>query len=63
MLVSLLLPVAWVVLLLVLGGYDMRFLGTGSDEFRKVLNAGWSLTAGVARFLTASTPSCPAYTW
>ena len=47
-LVSLLLPVAWVVLLLVLGGYDMRFMGTGSDEFRKVLNAGWSLTAGVA---------------
>jgi exopolysaccharide biosynthesis polyprenyl glycosylphosphotransferase len=47
-LVSLLLPVAWVVLLLVLGGYDVRFMGTGSDEFRKVLNAGWSLTAGVA---------------
>jgi exopolysaccharide biosynthesis polyprenyl glycosylphosphotransferase len=47
-LVSLLLPVAWVTLLLVLGGYDVRFIGTGSDEFRKVLNAGWSLTAGVA---------------
>ena len=47
-LVSLLLPVAWVMLLLVLGGYDVRFIGTGSDEFRKVLNAGWSLTAGVA---------------
>ena len=47
-LVSLLLPVAWVLLLLVLGGYDVRFIGTGSDEFRKVLNAGWSLTAGVA---------------
>jgi exopolysaccharide biosynthesis polyprenyl glycosylphosphotransferase len=47
-LVSLLLPVAWVVLLLVVGGYDVRFVGTGSDEFRKVLNAGWSLTAGVA---------------
>jgi exopolysaccharide biosynthesis polyprenyl glycosylphosphotransferase len=47
-LVSLLLPVAWVLLLLVLGGYDVRFIGTGSDEFRKVLNAGWSLTAGIA---------------
>ena len=47
-LVSLLLPVTWVLLLLVLGGYDVRFIGTGSDEFRKVLNAGWSLTAGVA---------------
>jgi len=47
-LVSSLLPVAWVMLLLVLDGYDMRFIGTGSDEFRKVLNAGWSLAAGVA---------------
>jgi exopolysaccharide biosynthesis polyprenyl glycosylphosphotransferase len=47
-LVSLLLPVAWVLLLLVLGGYDVKFIGTGSDEFRKVLNAGWSLAAGVA---------------
>ena len=47
-LVSSLLPVAWVMLLLVLDGYDMRFIGTGSDEFRKVLNAGWSLSAGVA---------------
>jgi exopolysaccharide biosynthesis polyprenyl glycosylphosphotransferase len=47
-LLSSLLPVAWVLLLRVLGGYDARFIGTGSDEFRKVLNAGWSLTAGVA---------------
>jgi exopolysaccharide biosynthesis polyprenyl glycosylphosphotransferase len=47
-LLSSLLPVAWVLLLLVLGGYDARFIGTGSDEFRKVLNAGWSLSAGVA---------------
>jgi exopolysaccharide biosynthesis polyprenyl glycosylphosphotransferase len=47
-LLSSLLPVAWVLLLLVLGAYEARFIGTGSDEFRKVLNAGWSLTAGVA---------------
>jgi len=47
-LLSSLLPVAWVLMLLILGGYDTRFIGTGSDEFRKVLNAGWSLTAGVA---------------
>ena len=32
------------------GGYDVRFIGTGSDEFRKVLNAGVSLTAAVAIF-------------
>ena len=30
--------------------YDVRFIGTGSDEFRKVLNAGVSLTATVAIF-------------
>ena len=32
------------------GAYDVRFIGTGSDEFRKVLNAGVSLTATVAIF-------------
>jgi exopolysaccharide biosynthesis polyprenyl glycosylphosphotransferase len=32
------------------GAYDVRFIGTGSDEYRKVLNAGVSLTAAVAIF-------------
>src|SRR5580693_2802138 len=32
------------------GGYDVRFIGTGSDEFRKILNAGVGLTAAVAIF-------------
>ena len=32
------------------GAYDIRFIGTGSDEFRRVLNAGVSLTAAVAIF-------------
>ena len=32
----------------VAGGYEMRFLGAGSDEFRRVLNAGVSLTAALA---------------
>ena len=32
------------------GAYDPRFIGTGSDEFRRVLNAGVSLTAAVAIF-------------
>jgi exopolysaccharide biosynthesis polyprenyl glycosylphosphotransferase len=45
---SLLLPVFWLTVLLVLGGYEKRFIGTGSDEFRRVLNAGVSLTAGLA---------------
>jgi exopolysaccharide biosynthesis polyprenyl glycosylphosphotransferase len=34
--------------LLVIGGYEKRFIGSGSDEFRKVLNAGVTLTAGLA---------------
>ena len=30
------------------GGDDPRFIGLGSDEFRKILNAAVSLTAGIA---------------
>ena len=37
---SLSLPLLWMISIRVVGGYEMRFLGTGSDEFRKVLNAG-----------------------
>ncbi len=48
LLLSSLLPVVWVLALSVFGGYDARFIGTGSDEFRKVLNAGWSLATGLA---------------
>ena len=45
---SLALPVMWVAALRLAGAYDQRFIGTGSDEFRKVLNAGVSLTACLA---------------
>jgi hypothetical protein len=45
---SLALPVLWILTLLLAGGYDARFIGTGSDEFRKVLTAGVSLTAALA---------------
>jgi exopolysaccharide biosynthesis polyprenyl glycosylphosphotransferase len=45
---SLALPLLWVIAVRVVGGYEMRFLGTGSDEFRRVLNAGVSLTAALA---------------
>lgn len=41
-------PLLWVAALLLAGAYDDRYIGTGSDEFRKVLNAGVSLTAGLA---------------
>ena len=47
---SLALPVLWVAALWLAGAYDVRFIGTGSDEYRKVLNAGVSLTAAVAIF-------------
>jgi exopolysaccharide biosynthesis polyprenyl glycosylphosphotransferase len=45
---SLALPVLWLGALWLTGGYDVRFIGTGSDEFRKVLNAGVGLTAALA---------------
>jgi exopolysaccharide biosynthesis polyprenyl glycosylphosphotransferase len=47
---SLALPVLWVAAVWLAGGYDVRFIGTGSDEFRKVLNAGVGLTAAIALF-------------
>jgi exopolysaccharide biosynthesis polyprenyl glycosylphosphotransferase len=47
---SLSLPLLWIGAIRVAGGYDLRFLGTGSDEFRKVLNAGVGLTAAIALF-------------
>jgi exopolysaccharide biosynthesis polyprenyl glycosylphosphotransferase len=42
------LPALWLGAVWLSGGYDDRFIGTGSDEFRKVLNAGVSLTAAIA---------------
>ena len=47
---SLALPVLWVAALWLAGAYDVRFIGTGSDEFRKVLNVGIGLTAAVTIF-------------
>ncbi len=42
------LPGLWWVCLMLAGSYDPRFIGLGSDEFRKVLNAAMCLAAGVA---------------
>ena len=47
---SLALPVLWLIAIWLAGGYDVRFIGTGSDEFRKILNGGVGLTAAVALF-------------
>jgi exopolysaccharide biosynthesis polyprenyl glycosylphosphotransferase len=48
LLLSLALPLLWVVSVWLAGGYDSRFIGVGSDEFRRILNAGVCLTAVVA---------------
>jgi exopolysaccharide biosynthesis polyprenyl glycosylphosphotransferase len=48
LILSLALPLLWVIAVRVFGGYEKRFLGTGSDEFRRVLNAGLSLTGALA---------------
>ena len=45
---TVLLPGAWLAIVAMLGGYDVRFIGLGSDEFRRILNAGLIITAGVA---------------
>jgi exopolysaccharide biosynthesis polyprenyl glycosylphosphotransferase len=45
---SLSLPLLWLVSVALAGGYDTRFIGVGSDEIRKIVNAGVCLTAGVA---------------
>jgi exopolysaccharide biosynthesis polyprenyl glycosylphosphotransferase len=47
---SLALPLIWLAVIWLAGGYDVRFIGTGSDEYRKVLNAGVGLTAAIAVF-------------
>jgi exopolysaccharide biosynthesis polyprenyl glycosylphosphotransferase len=39
---------AWLLWVAGSGAYDARFFGTGSDEYRRVFNAGMSLTAVVA---------------
>jgi exopolysaccharide biosynthesis polyprenyl glycosylphosphotransferase len=48
LLLSLVLPVLWVLAVRAFGGYERRYVGTGSDEFRRVLNAGLCLTAALA---------------
>ena len=41
------LPPLWIIAVRVVGGYEMRFPGTGSDEFRRVLNAWVTFTAAL----------------
>ncbi|WP_017540700.1 sugar transferase [Nocardiopsis halophila] len=54
---SLALPVLWVVSAALAGGYARRFLGVGTEEFRRVLAAGVVLTAAVAIAGFAAVPA------
>jgi exopolysaccharide biosynthesis polyprenyl glycosylphosphotransferase len=45
---TLALPALWCASVALAGGYESRFFGAGSDEFRRVLNAAVALAAGVA---------------
>jgi exopolysaccharide biosynthesis polyprenyl glycosylphosphotransferase len=43
-----LLPLGWVVVLWGHGAYDRRYLGVGTDEFKRVVRASWTVVAVVA---------------
>ena len=42
------LPLLWVSWVAMFGGYDPRFIGLGSEEFRRIINSGVSLMAAIA---------------
>jgi exopolysaccharide biosynthesis polyprenyl glycosylphosphotransferase len=46
--VSLVFPLLWMAGLVLAGAYDSKFIGSGQDEFRKILNTGITLTAVLA---------------
>ncbi|GIJ51497.1 exopolysaccharide biosynthesis polyprenyl glycosylphosphotransferase [Virgisporangium aliadipatigenens] len=43
-----LLPLGWVIVLWAHGCYDRRYLGVGTDEFKRALRASWTVVAVVA---------------
>lgn len=48
LLLSLLLPPVWILVLSLAGSYERRFLGVGTEEYRRVASAGVCLAAAVA---------------
>jgi exopolysaccharide biosynthesis polyprenyl glycosylphosphotransferase len=48
LLFSLLLPAVWTAIVALQRGYEQRFLGTGPDEYRRVVDAGLVLFTGIA---------------
>ncbi len=49
-----LLPVGWLLVIWGHGAYDRRYLGVGTDEFKRVVRASWTVAAIVA-FLAFAT--------
>jgi CoA-binding domain len=49
------LPFAWIACVALARGYEARFIGTGVDEFRRIINAGIALTGAVAILSYATT--------
>lgn len=47
-LLSSLLPFAWVLVLAIGRAYDPRLIGVGSEEFRRILQVGFTCTAAIA---------------
>jgi exopolysaccharide biosynthesis polyprenyl glycosylphosphotransferase len=56
---TLVLPAVWVLVVALNRAYEPRFLGVGSDEFRRVARAGIALTAIVAFTAYAAQISAP----
>jgi exopolysaccharide biosynthesis polyprenyl glycosylphosphotransferase len=42
------LPLLWIAWVAMLGGYDSRVIGLGSEEFRRIINSAISLLAAIA---------------
>ena len=51
---TLTLPLLWWAAIALSGGYDHRIVGSGAEEFHRILRAGVSLTAAVAIFSYAT---------
>jgi len=45
---TIMLPIAWIACVALARGYEGRLIGAGADEFRRIINAGIALTAAVA---------------
>jgi exopolysaccharide biosynthesis polyprenyl glycosylphosphotransferase len=54
LIVFLLLPLGWLAVLWAHGAYDRRYLGVGTDEFKQIVRASWTMIA-IVSFLAFAT--------